>query len=78
MGSSIYTAAVMWCLIGQPHAFTSCEIMNSKMKFMTEEQCWATINFQMAKMLEETQIGLKYEPIDAKCFSWLDAPESKF
>tara|TARA_B100001939_G_scaffold338645_1_gene344466 strand:- start:466 stop:624 length:159 start_codon:yes stop_codon:yes gene_type:complete len=52
--------------------------MNSKMKFMTEEQCWATINFQMAKMLEETQLGLKYEPIDAKCFSWLDAPESKF
>jgi hypothetical protein len=50
--------------------------MNSKMKFMTEEQCWATLNAQMARLLQETQLGLKYEPVDAKCFSWLDA-ESK-
>ena len=76
MGSEIFTAAVMWCLIGQPHSFTSCEIANSRMKFMTEAQCWATINAQMAQLLTETQLGLKYEPIDAKCFAWLDG-ESK-
>ena len=76
MGTSIYTAAMLWCLIGQPHSFTSCEVMNSKMKFMTEEQCWATLNAQMARLLTETSLGEKYEPVDAKCFSWLDA-ESK-
>ena len=76
MGSSIYTAAMLWCLIGQPQTFTSCEIMNSKMKFMTEEQCWATLNAQMARLLTETELGKLYEPIDAKCFNWLDA-ESK-
>ena len=76
MGSSVYTAAMLWCLIGQPHSFTSCEVMNSQMKFMTENQCWATLNAQMAKLLTETQLGQKYEPIDAKCFSWIDA-ESK-
>ena len=43
---------------------------------MTEEQCWATLNAQMAKLLQETQLGNLYEPVDAKCFSWLDA-ESK-
>lgn len=76
MGSSIFTAAMLWCLIGQPHSFMSCEVMNSKMKFMTEEQCWATLNAQMARLLTETSLGEKYEPVDAKCFSWLDA-ESK-
>ena len=76
MGTSIYTAAMLWCLIGQPQTFATCEVMNSKMKFMTEEQCWATLNAQMARMLQETSLGEKYEPIDAQCFNWLDA-ESK-
>tara|TARA_B100000927_G_scaffold36524_1_gene26230 strand:+ start:1022 stop:1255 length:234 start_codon:yes stop_codon:yes gene_type:complete len=76
MGTSIFTAAMLWCLIGQPHSFASCEVMNSKMKFMTEEQCWATLNAQMARLLTETSLGEKYEPVDAKCFNWLDA-ESK-
>ena len=37
MGMSIYTAAVVWCLIGQPQTFMSCEVMNAKQKFATEE-----------------------------------------
>ena len=76
MGSTIYTAAMLWCLIGQPQSFITCEVMNSKQKFMTEEQCWATLNAQMAKLITETDVGKLYEPIDAQCFSWLDA-ESK-
>ena len=76
MGSSIFTAAILWCLIGQPQSFVTCEVMNSKMKFMTEEQCWATLNAQMAKLITETDVGKLYEPIDAQCLSWLDA-ESK-
>ena len=76
MGSSIFTAAILWCLIGQPQSFVTCEVMNSKMKFMTEEQCWATLNAQMAKLITETDVGKLYEPVDAKCFSWLNA-ESK-
>ena len=72
MGLSIYTAAVVWCLIGQPQTFMSCEVMNSKQKFATEEQCWAVVNPQIARLYEKTELDTLYEPVKAKCFNWLD------
>ena len=73
MGMSIYTAAVVWCLIGQPQTFMSCEVMNAKQKFATEEQCWAVVNAQIARLYEKTELDTLYEPVKAQCFNWLDA-----
>lgn len=64
----------MFCLIDQPHTYENCQVVNAHFKYVSEEQCWSSINRQIEYQNDNLQ-KIGYELVDAKCISWI--PEEK-
>ena len=72
----LYTAAVMACLVGEPHSYDTCQVVNANFKYPSEDICWLAVNNWLKQMYPSMQ-ELNYEIIDAKCVEWLEMPDPK-
>jgi len=72
----IFTAAIYVCLIGQPHSYETCEVVEGKVKFETEQQCMNVVVQKVNSLYENTSILERYEIIDLKCHQYGSKKES--
>ena len=70
----MYTAAILFCLVGEPHNYINCEVQQAHFKYHTEAQCWAAINGQLERY--GILIEPDFEPVSAKCHEWLPMKEN--
>lgn len=72
----IFTAAIYLCLINQPHSYETCEVIEGKLKFKTEQQCMNVVVQKVNSLYENTSILERYEIIDLKCHQYGSKNES--
>jgi hypothetical protein len=72
----IFTAAIYVCLIGEPHTYQNCEVVEGKVKFETEQQCMSVVVNKVNSLYENTPIMERYEIIDLKCHQFGSKKES--
>lgn len=63
----LYTATLFMCLIGEPHSYDTCDLMNADFKFRTEMECQEAIAIRINQLYEHTAIFEKYELIEINC-----------
>lgn len=66
----IYTATILFCMIGQPNTFETCEIVEGKVKFRTESSCALAIIEKIDTIRATTSLLDRYEIMDIRCFKW--------
>lgn len=66
----IFTAAIYVCLLGQPHSYETCEIVEGKVKFKTEQQCMSAVVQKVKSLYDTSSIMERYEIIDLKCHQY--------
>ena len=67
----MFTAGIMMCLLGEPMNYINCSIIQSDLRYPTEERCWDAVNTQMA-MLPYQGLSERYEPRYAQCIMWIE------
>lgn len=63
----IFTASIFVCLLGVPHSYMTCEIMEGKIKFPTEQRCMVSIKERVDFLYKHTTLMDRYEIIDLIC-----------
>ena len=67
----LYTATIVMCLLGEPHSYKTCDLMNGSYKFRTEAECQQSTINRVKNLMEYTDVFDRYEIIDNKCLEWI-------
>jgi len=65
----IFTAAIYFCLIGQPHTFETCQISPANVKYRSEQSCQRAVMNKVTSFYAGS-ISKQYEIIDLKCHQY--------
>lgn len=65
----IFTAAIYFCLIGEPHTFETCQLSPANVKYRTEQSCMLAVIDQVTSFYAGP-LSKQYEIIDLKCHQY--------